>query len=780
LTVADTHTLPAEPPSRVRLSIRGAVQGVGFRPFVFRLAQDLALSGWVENTPDGLLIEIEGPEGVLRTFHRRLLAEGPSLASIDLAAVDHCPPEHAAGFVIRRSATGGTASATMLPDAATCPECLAETLDPANRRYRYPFTNCTACGPRFSIIESLPYDRPRTSMRRFPMCAACRREYEDPANRRFHAQPNACPDCGPSLSLRDAAGRCLGRRDEALVGAARAIDRGSVVAIKGLGGFHLVVDARNGAAIAELRRRKNREEKPLAVLFSDIDSVCRECHVTDIEAGLLTSVQAPIVLLRRKPAGGIAEDVAPGNPYLGAMLPCTPLHHLLMADLGYPVVATSGNRSEEPICIDDKEALKRLGGIADFFLVHDRPIVRHVDDSVVRVVAGREQVLRRARGYAPLPITLPEGEDDPGTVLAVGAHQKNTIALAVGDRAFISQHIGDLENTGALRAFREVIDCFEGVYRTTPGRVVCDAHPDYLSTDYAVRRGVDLQAVQHHYAHVLSCMAEHGLSAPLLGIAWDGTGYGLDGTVWGGEFLTILPEGFRRFAALAPFPLPGGDRASREPRRSALGMLYELDGAAAPEVHRELLAPLFTPAEVQALSQMLARRVNTPYTSSVGRLFDAVAALTGLRGRCSFEGQAAMELEFAAEGHAAGHGYDFGVIPNPARPGPGTPVESRAEHLIDWRPMLRGILSDLAHGETRGRIAARFHSTLAGIIAEVAALAGERQVVLTGGCFQNCLLTEGAIDALRAGGHEPHWHQRIPPNDGGISLGQIAATRRTR
>jgi hydrogenase maturation protein HypF len=780
VTITEAYSTLTEPVLRVRLRIRGAVQGVGFRPFVYRLARDLDLAGWVENTAEGLLIEIQGPAGALEAFQRRLLTEHPPLAHIDLTEAEERPPEYATEFEIRRSASNGAPSATMLPDAATCPQCLAETFDPANRRYRYPFTNCTECGPRFSIIESLPYDRPRTSMRRFTMCAACQKEYDDPADRRFHAQPNACRDCGPSLSFLDATGRRLCDHDEALVAAARAIDRGSVVAVKGLGGFHLMVDARNGAAVSELRRRKLREEKPLAVLFPDIHAIRKECHVGALEAQLLTSMQAPIVLLRRKAPGCIAAEVAPDNPNLGAMLPCTPLHHLLMAELGYPVVATSGNRSEEPICIDEGEALKRLSSITDFFLMHDRPIVRHVDDSVVQVVARREQVVRRARGYAPLPVILPAGGGDRGAVLAVGAHQKNTISLAVGDRAFISQHIGDLENAEAVRAFREVIGCFERVYRAVPQLIACDAHPDYLSTLYAGQRGIDLLPIQHHYAHVLSCMVEHGLSAPVLGIAWDGTGYGLDGTVWGGEFLTILPDGFRRFAALAPFPLPGGDQASREPRRAALGMLFELDGEAAPELHQNLLEPLFTALELEVLGRMLVRRLNTPRTSSVGRFFDAVAALIGIRGRSSFEGQAAMQLEYAAEGHAPVRGYPYGIVPNPEPLSPGRPEASRADYLVDWHPILRGILSDLGRDENRCRIAARFHRTLIEIIDTVAALAGERQVVLTGGCFQNRLLTEGAICMLRAGGHAPYWHQRIPPSDGGISLGQIAAAHSTR
>ncbi len=533
---------------RVRVVIRGAVQGVGFRPFIYRLAEEMGLKGWVINNAEGVFIEAEAEPGALQQFLLRIEREKPAISFIQSFEHSYLDPVGYDKFEIRES-TGGAKTALILPDIATCNECRREILDPGNRRYRYPFTNCTNCGPRFSIIEALPYDRPRTSMKIFEMCPACAEEYHNPRDRRFHAQPNACPQCGPHLELWDASGQALVKDDAALLHAASAIRDGMIVAVKGLGGFHLMVDARNEPAVRRLRQRKRREEKPFALMFPSLAAVAEFAQIEPMEARLLLSPEAPIVIVRRADREGLADSIAPGNPYFGVMMPYTPLHHLLMQELGAPVVATSGNISDEPICTQEQEALLRLRGIADLFLMHNRPIVRHVDDSVVRVMAGRELVLRRARGFAPLPVLLRQASP---SVIAVGAHQKNAIAASVHEQVFISQHIGDLETVPAYGAFQQVLADFADLYELHPAVMACDQHPDYFSTQHARKQNdVEVVAVQHHYAHALSCMAENQIDAPALGIAWDGSGNGPDGTVWGGEFLRITPEGFERFAHLA-------------------------------------------------------------------------------------------------------------------------------------------------------------------------------------------------------------------------------------
>jgi hydrogenase maturation protein HypF len=750
-------------PERLRAVIRGAVQGVGFRPFVYRLARQMALGGWVVNSAHGVVIEAEGIPAALRDFLLRLQREAPPRAAIHSLEFAFLDPVGHPAFHIRESQSGEAPTAAVLPDIATCPDCLAEIWNPRDRRHRYPFTNCVNCGPRFSILQALPYDRPNTTMADFAMCAACRAEYEDPSDRRFHAQPIACPACGPHLEWWDPDGRVLDDGEGALRAAAAAIRLGQIVAVKGLGGFHLLADARNEDAVRRLRARKHREEKPLALMYPSLDLLRRHCRVSALEERLLGSPEAPIVLLRRG-ADGLAPSVAPANPHLGAMLPYTPLHHLLLADLGFPVVATSGNRSDEPICIDEREALVRLGAIADMFLVHNRPIARHVDDSIARVLRGRELLLRRARGYAPLPVLL---RTSAPPILAVGAHLKNTVAITSGAAAFLSQHIGDLETLEAAQAFEDVIGSFERLYRVRPEIVACDLHPDYASTHFACARNGAPLRVQHHQAHVLACMADNDLAPPLLGISWDGTGYGLDGTVWGGEFFRVTDAGFERFAHLLPFRLPGGEQAVREPRRSALGLLFACLGEAGFE--REGLPPVaaFSRAERAVLRRMVARGINSPLTSSAGRLFDGIAALLGLRQTAAFEGQAAMLLEWSADDAATEETYPCPIL----RSGP--------PHLVDWRPMLRRILADLAAGAPAALIAGRFHNSLAEAILAVAQLAGEIRVALTGGCFQNRILTERAIDRLTAAGLAPYWHQRIPPNDGGIALGQVMAAART-
>ena len=764
-----------EPPpvviQRVRITIRGAVQGVGFRPFVYRLASEMGLNGWVSNSASGVFIEAETEKPRLEEFVLRLADEKPPRAVIQSLEFSYLDPAGFTGFEIRASEPGGDRAALVLPDIATCADCLREVFDPRDRRYLYPFTNCTNCGPRYSIIESLPYDRGNTSMRLFRMCADCEREYEDPRDRRFHAQPTACPACGPQVELWDHAGRRAAAAHEAVCEAARRIAAGETVAMKGIGGFHLLADARSERAVLALRAKKRRGEKPFAVMYPSMDAVRHDCEAGRLEHRLLLSPESPIVLLQRKAtrSGLVSEAAAPGNPYLGVMLPYSPLHHLLMREIAFPVVATSGNLSEEPICTHEHEALHRLRDVADVFLVHNRPIVRHVDDSIARVMLGRELVLRRARGYAPLPVAV--RKPLPG-ILAVGGHLKNTVALSLERNVFISQHIGDLENDEALEAFHSVIESLCGLYKSEPARLASDLHPDYLSTRYARSQGRPVVAVQHHYAHVCACMAENELEGRVLGVSWDGTGYGADGTVWGGEFLLTDDTGYRRAAALRAFALPGSERAVREPRRAALGVMHSILGDSLFEGHDLPFLRSFEKTELAVLRQMLKGRLNSPMTTSAGRLFDAVASIMGIRQVADFEGQAAMGLEFAAM-DGVDDAYPFPVVAKDARD------SSDPTLVFDWEPAVRAVVQDLRDGLARGIIAARFHNTLAEAIVEIAVRLGESRVVLTGGCFQNRYLTERAVRRLSEAGFRPYWHQRVPPNDGGISLGQVIAAART-
>jgi hydrogenase maturation protein HypF len=747
---------------RLRVVARGAVQGVGFRPFVYRLARRLGLTGWVQNSNEGVLIEVEGPEPRLSEFCWQLRAERPPRAVIQGLETTRLTPRGETGFEIRRSNGSGERSAVVLPDIATCEDCRRELFDPGDRRYLYPFTNCTSCGPRYSIVLALPYDRAQTTMARFGMCAACHAEYEDPSCRRFHAEPIACPACGPTLTLHDPRARPLARGDEALRAAADVLRQGRILALKGLGGFHLLVDARDEGAVRRLRSRKRRGAKPFAVMTASVDDVRRLCVLDEREEALLASPEAPIVLAPRL-GDAVAASVAPENPDLGVLLPYTPLHHLLLHEVGFPVVATSGNLSDEPLAFEEQDALARLGTIADVFLVHDRPIARPVDDSVVRMVGGRELVLRRARGYAPFPISWPGMS--PG-LLAVGGHLKSTVAVSVGSRVFVSPHVGDLGTEPAARAFSDTVDALCRLYGIVPRAVVCDQHPDYASSQFARDTGREVVAVQHHHAHVLACMADNDLAPPVLGFAWDGAGHGLDGTIWGGEALRVREEGFLRFAWLLPFPLPGGDRAAEEPRRSALGALYATDPAAAEEL------ALFSPRERSVLLSMIRGGVNTPLTSSAGRLFDAVAALVGLPAVRRFEGEAAMGLEFALRGLEGDERYDFAVVPVPTAPGA---ANDQRAWVLDWRPALAGVKADVTAGTARGAIALRFHNTLAEMIVDIASRAGLPAVALTGGCFQNRYLTERAVRRLAEEGFRPYWHRRIPPGDGGLAVGQLVA-----
>ncbi|WP_322800313.1 carbamoyltransferase HypF [Thermoflexus sp.] len=777
---------------RLRVEIQGAVQGVGFRPYIYRLATELGLAGWVRNDPQGVFIEVEGPPHALARFLERLPREAPPRARIHNLHALPLDPAGYAGFEIRHSEGEGEKTVLILPDIATCPRCLSEILDPADRRYRYPFTNCTDCGPRWTIVEALPYDRPNTTMRRFRMCPACQAEYENPMDRRFHAQPNACPRCGPTLAFyaRDPSAdsdgedhpdfplqvgeyRRIARGDAALRRAAAALGAGQIVAVKGLGGFHLMVDARNEEAIARLRARKPRRDKPFALMARDLDQVRVMCETSPEIEALLAGPEAPIVLLPRRPGAPVASNVAPGNPYLGVMLPYTPLHHLLLRELDFPVVATSGNLIDEPICTDEREAFQRLARVADAFLIHNRPIARHADDSVMVWMRGEPRILRRARGFAPLPILLSRPLP---TLLAVGGHLKNTIALSIGRQIFLSPHIGDLDTVEALRTFERMIVDFLRLYEAEPVAIAHDLHPDYASTIWAQRAAagdlplpvrlpspLPLLPIQHHHAHLAACLADHGVEGPALGVTWDGTGYGPDGTIWGGEFLWGDASGFRRVASLRPFSLPGGDAAVHEPRRVAFALLWEMAGEAAMEW--EDLPPVRTlrPAERQALARMMARGLNAPRTSSMGRLFDAVAAILDLHQQVSFEGQAAMALEFLAD-PAERRAYPLPLVENPG----GEPA-----WVLDWRPLLEAILEDLRRRTDRGRIAARFHRALVEAIVAVARAVGETRVALTGGCFQNRYLTEEAARRLEEEGFTVLLHRQVPPNDGGISLGQI-------
>jgi hydrogenase maturation protein HypF len=774
------------PERRMRLQVEGMVQGVGFRPWANRLAHKLSLAGWVANSGDGVTLEIEGPEDSVEEFLDHLRGELPPLARLDRMHTEELAPAGDTAFTIRESLGTGTPTALVLPDVGTCVDCLRELFDAADRRYRYPFTNCTHCGPRFSILEALPYDRANTTMRHFDMCAACRAEYETPADRRFHAQPNACPDCGPQLGLLDAGGSTVAQRDAALIAAVNALRDGRIVALKGLGGFQLLVDAHNADAITRLRQRKQRPQKPFAVVVPSLAVAETICYVSVLERELLTSPQAPIVLLRhrvypdlphtdgqqkRKTHSAISDAVAPYNPLLGIMLPYTPLHHLLLSEFGFSVVATSGNLSDEPMATDNDEALERLGDIADVFLVHDRPIACALDDSVVRVIAGRAMVLRRARGYAPLPVPM---HQQMPPLLALGGHLKSAVATTVGSQVMVGPYVGDLDSAPARKAFNNIVARLSELHAVQPRAVVCDKHPGYYTTQLASRSGAKVIPVQHHVAHIASCMADNGIGGPVLGVAWDGTGYGDDGTIWGGEFIGVDGVSARRVAHLRLFSLPGGDKAVTEPRRAAIGALYELFGAdlfdekslAGSAIESvSSLAPLqsFSMTERKVLAGMLARNLNAPRTSSIGRLFDAVASLTGLVQQSTFEGHAAMALEFALDERPEQAHYTVHIETGP---------DADSPMILDWHPMLRELLADIRHGEPVSHMAAAFHNCLVEALVAVAERIGETRIVLTGGCFQNRYLTERAVERLRHGGFEPLWHQHVPPNDGGLALGQ--------
>jgi hydrogenase maturation protein HypF len=754
---------------RVRVRVTGTVQGVGFRPFVYRLAAELGLGGWVLNDSRGVLIEAEGPVSAVGSFLVRLVAEAPPLARVEGIEPHDLALAGREEFQIVASDAGGEAEAPVSPDSATCEECLAELRDPADRRYRYPFINCTNCGPRFTIVEGVPYDRPLTTMSGFTMCAACQAEYDDPLDRRFHAQPNACPDCGPRARLVDRSGAEAGQEHlDAIAVAAAALDDGAILAIKGIGGLHLACRADDEAAVAALRARKHREEKPFALMVGNVEAARTLVELFPEDEALLRSRARPIVLAPRHLADAPAAAVAPGARELGLMLAYSPLHHLLLDDVDGTLVMTSGNLSDEPIAYRDEDALERLGGIADLFLLHDRPIHTRTDDSVVRAVAiggsRRPLILRRSRGYVPESIDLPLPA--PAQLLACGAELKSTFCLAKGRRAWVGHHIGDLENFETLGSFVEGIAHFEGLFAVEPTIVAHDLHPDYLSTRYALdREGVELIGVQHHHAHLAACLAEHGETGPAVGAIFDGTGYGGDGTVWGGELLVGGLADFARAGHLRAVTMPGGVAAIREPWRMACAWLGEALGPD-PSLPRTLKS-VVEPRDWRNCSRVATAGLGSPLTSSMGRLFDAVGALCGGAARVSYEGQAAIELEAMAR---AGEEAAYELAP-------GRAAETGAL-VLDPVPAVHEILADLDAGVAAATVASRFHdgvaASTAAACAELAAAAGTEVVVLAGGVFQNRLLLERTAALLDAAGLRVLVPERLPPGDGAISFGQAA------
>jgi hydrogenase maturation protein HypF len=830
-------TAPLRAIRRVRVRVRGTVQGVGFRPYVYRLAGELGLSGFVLNDAHGVLLEVEGRADAIETFLARLGPDAPPLAVLEQVSTEARAPTGADGFAIRHSPQGGVADTPVTPDSATCSACLAELLEPGDRRYRYPFINCTNCGPRFTIVRGVPYDRPLTTMVGFAMCPSCRAEYEDPADRRFHAQPNACPECGPSVRLLGATGHdvpgpwvpvgavtgtdrvgvsagtdpvgAAAATDPAgawaspdpIGAAAAALQTGAIVAIKGIGGYHLAARADDERAVARLRARKHREDKPFALIAASIEAAQRLVSLREHERALLTGPERPIVLAPRRPGAPVADAVAPGAPELGVMLPYSPLHHLLLADVGAALVLTSGNVSDEPIAYRDEDALERLRDIADLFLVHDRPIQTRTDDSVVRglTVAGSRcsVFLRRSRGYVPGSLPLPDGGAER-PLLACGAELKNTFCVAKGARAWVSHHIGDLENYETLCSFTEGIAHFERLFAVTPEVVAHDLHPEYLSTKYALdRAGVQLVGVQHHHAHLAACLAEHGVTGPAVGAIFDGTGYGSDGTVWGGEILYGDLAGFRRAGTLLPVRLPGGAQAIRQPWRMACAWLSAA-GEGKPDLP-QALAGRVDPVAWRQVGQLVQTGLRSPITSSIGRLFDAAAALCGLRATVNYEGQAAIELEAACDPNE--HGAYPITLNAPSDPGEqdSNPNAQRAtrdeEHLlvvdprktiralvIDPRETIRALVADVRGGTAVGVVAARFHAALALVTVDActraAASHGTEVLVLSGGVFQNRRLLESVSAGLHAAGLRVLVPERLPANDGGISYGQAAVAAR--
>jgi len=744
---------------RRRILVAGIVQGVGFRPFVWRLAGRYGLDGFIRNTASGVLIEVEGRADCLDAFCEAMRSERPPLARITRVESELIVPVgDGSGFVISGSVDGEAMETLIPPDIAICDDCLEDLGEPGNRRYRYPFTNCTNCGPRYTIVERIPYDRPFTTMKGFDLCPDCRQEYDNPGDRRFHAQPNACPVCGPRVTLCDPAGRDSEAPD-AIAAARSLLSCGSILALKGIGGFHLAVDASNDGAVRRLRQRKGREEKPFAVMVRDIVIARSLCTISEDEAAALTSPEAPIVLLRKNEGMALAPSIAPGNDRLGVMLPYSPLHWLLLHDGPEVLVMTSANLSEEPLACDNAEALDRLGGIADHFLMHDRPIALRCDDSVAMQIAGRMRMVRRSRGYVPAPIFLKEGGE---TVIGTGGELKNTLCLMKGPEAILSQHIGDMKNYEAYRHFDAVAAHLQDIFRTEATLVVHDLHPSYLTTQWALTRKVPILGVQHHHAHLASCLAENRYEGPAIGIMLDGSGYGTDGTVWGGEVLVGNAAEAFRFASMESMPLPGGDAAVRHVWRTALGYL-----------HRSMASSdgLVCGSQLQSdkVVELLEKGTSLAETSSCGRLFDAVASICGVRHEVSYEGQAAVELMQAAGGRVADAGFNYGF------------EHRQGRWLMLVSPMVREIAAAVRSGADAGNISRRFHRTLAGMFSEVVRMAyletGLKTVALSGGVFQNQLLLETLAHVLEMEGYRVLLHEQVPSNDGGLSLGQASIGR---
>jgi len=747
----------------VSIKIGGIVQGVGFRPFIFQLAREYELSGWVRNQSDGVEIEATGSTWNIEGFVRTIPNKAPPLSRIVWFEVCERPFSAFDGFSIIKSQAKESRGTLISPDVCTCQDCLEELLDPGNRRYRYPFTNCTNCGPRYTIIKGIPYDRDNTTMAAFPMCPLCEQEYEDPLNRRFHAQPNACRDCGPQIWLENIDGRSLAKKDEALRQAIRFLADGSIVAIKGLGGFHLAVHATREDAVARLRSRKIREEKPFAVMFRDLDSIRRYCKVSVEEAKLLSSLSRPIVLLARNPHAAIsslASSVAPRNRFVGTFLPYTPLHHLLFDQSPFDaLVMTSGNQSDEPIVMHNADARKRLDAIADYFLLHDRDIHMRCDDSVTRVIRKMSRPVRRGRGYVPVPVFLRQSMPE---VLGVGAELKNTVCLTRGNEAFVSQHVGDLENVETLRSFEHTIKHLKRILQIDPQCVVHDLHPDYLSTQWALsQKEAPRLAVQHHHAHIAAVLAEQNIAGPVIGLALDGTGYGSDGTIWGGEILRVERHQFERLGHFRHVLLPGGNKAIKEPWRMAISYLWSLEPENTVKAYGDLL-DRWPRERVRVLLQMLEKRLNSPITSSCGRLFDAISALAGLRDSVTYEGQAAIELEQVLD---EGDGSYRGQV-----------SKERGMWILDPFSMVAEAVQDVRNNQSAGLISARFHKGLISLLIEsvekVSEEIGVKRIALSGGVFQNAYLLEHLEKELADLGFEVYCHLEVPANDACISLGQ--------
>ncbi|MCF6154327.1 MAG: carbamoyltransferase HypF [Candidatus Brocadia sp.] len=762
---------------RIQISVRGLVQGVGFRPFIYNLATKFSLAGFVQNDTNGVFIDVEGRNESIKEFLDHLMKSPPPHVIIEDIRYRSFPPKGYKEFVIEESAIKEGDTTIVSADISICQDCFNEMHDPTERRYRYPFINCTNCGPRFTIIKNTPYDRANTTMSSFTMCPDCRKEYYDPQNRRFHAQPNACPVCGPQLTLYSSKGLKVHTLDP-LSTVCTLLKEGKIVAVKGIGGYHLVCDAMNSMAVSLLRKRKNRNDKPFAVMMENIGTIRQFCHMNGKEETLLLSAQKPIVLLRKTGRCALSPEVAPEHKYLGVMLPYTPLHYLLLNESGLPLVMTSGNMRDEPIVYNDSSAFARLKGIADYFLMHDREIFIRCDDSVVRVNEDKETIIRRSRGYAPFPLRLQYTITRP--ILACGAFLKNTFCLAHGNHAFISHHIGDLENTESLHSYELSIEHYKDLFSIEPEIIAYDLHPEYLSTKYALTQSDNILkiGIQHHHAHIVSGMAENGISHKVIGVAFDGLGYGDDGNLWGGEFLIADLSGYERVGYLDYVPMPGGEQAIKEPWRMALSYLYQIYGDAISQ--SSLLPPLQFAAQAKKnlaiLFKMLSHRINSPLTSSMGRLFDSVASILGLQHSVNYEGQAAIKLELIADEYETGS-YPFYIdVIEGAR-------FSMPLHIVQWWQIIEHIVNDLKSKTANSVISAKFHNTIVNTALQVCTILrgclGLNDVVLSGGVFQNNFLSSRLIRELCSNGFKVYFHQKIPCNDGGISLGQavIASER---